>query len=129
MARTSAPAMRSAVPLFSIDWLPAVCPSFGVRPVSAETIVDARERHIELLGRDLRERGHDALAELDLAGEHGDRAVGVDADPGIEHAVGLRGCRAAAPRSWPSASFGARLNDRTMPPRPAAKSRRVRERS
>src|SRR4051794_35621747 len=38
IARTSAPAMRNAVPLWSIDWLPAVWPSFGVRPVSAETI-------------------------------------------------------------------------------------------
>src|SRR5260221_185536 len=38
-ARTSAPAMRSAVPLCSIDWLPAVCPSLGVRPVSPEIIV------------------------------------------------------------------------------------------
>src|SRR5215831_7188219 len=38
MARTCAPASRSAVPLFSIDWLPAVTPSFGVRPVSPEII-------------------------------------------------------------------------------------------
>ena len=38
-ARTSAPAMRNAVPLFSTDWLPAVWPSFGVRPVSPEIIV------------------------------------------------------------------------------------------
>ena len=39
MAHTSAPAMRRAVPLCSIDWLPAVCPSLGVRLVSPETIV------------------------------------------------------------------------------------------
>ncbi len=31
--------MRNAVPLFSTDWLPAVCPSLGVRPVSAGTMV------------------------------------------------------------------------------------------
>ena len=79
--------MRSAVPLFSIDWLPAVMPSFGVRPVSPETMRDARERQVELLGRDLRERGEDALPEFDLAGEHGRGAVGVDAQPGVEHAV------------------------------------------
>src|SRR5882757_6948696 len=36
IARTSAPASRSAVPLYSIDWLPDVTPSFGVRPVSPE---------------------------------------------------------------------------------------------
>src|SRR3954471_2083725 len=35
IARTSAAASRSAVPEFSIDWLPEVTPSFGVRPVSA----------------------------------------------------------------------------------------------
>ena len=39
IARTSAPARRSAVPLFSTDWLPAVMPSFGVRPVSPEIIL------------------------------------------------------------------------------------------
>ncbi len=38
MPRTSAAAMRSAVPEFSTDCEPAVMPSFGVRPVSPETI-------------------------------------------------------------------------------------------
>ena len=64
-------------------------PSFGVRAGVAGDHVDARERHVELFGRDLRERGEDALPELDLAGEHRDRAVGVDAEPGIEHAVAV----------------------------------------
>src|SRR5262245_37232441 len=31
--------MRRAVPLFSTDWLPAVWPSFGVKPVSPDTMV------------------------------------------------------------------------------------------
>ncbi len=53
IARTSAPAMRSAVPLFSTDWLPAVWPSLGVRPVSPEIMRDAGERQVELLGGDL----------------------------------------------------------------------------
>jgi hypothetical protein len=48
---------------------------------------DALEIHVELVGRDLRERGADALAELDLAGEDGHRAVRVDAQPRVEHAV------------------------------------------
>ena len=39
MARASAPASRNAVPLFSIDWLPAVMPSLGVWPVSPEIIL------------------------------------------------------------------------------------------
>ena len=55
--------------------------------------MDAPERQIELLGRDLGERRHDALAELDLAGEHGRGAVRIDADPGVEHAVGLQAAR------------------------------------
>ena len=38
--------------------------------------LEARERQIELLGRDLRERGEDALPQLDLAGEDGRGAVG-----------------------------------------------------
>src|SRR6266404_575351 len=55
--------------------------------------VDAPERQIELLGRDLGERRQDTLPELDLAGGHGRAAVRVDADPGIEHAVGLQAAR------------------------------------
>ncbi len=51
---------------------------------------DARERQVELFGRDLRERGQDALAELDLAGEDGGGAVGIDAEPGVEHAIVLQ---------------------------------------
>src|SRR6185503_17798425 len=54
------------------------------------------ERQVELLRRDLRQRREDALAELDLAGEHRRGAVGIDAKPGIEPAVGLQ----AARQSW-----------------------------
>ena len=49
--------------------------------------VEARQRQLELLRRDLGERGRHALAELDLAGAHRRRAVGMDADPGVEHPV------------------------------------------
>src|SRR5262249_6777580 len=52
-----------------------------------------RERHVELLGGDLGERRDDALAELDLAGEDSDPAVGADAQPGIEHPVGFEAAR------------------------------------
>ena len=44
--------------------------------------LDPRQRQVELLGRDLRQRGEDALPEFDLAGENGGGAVGVDAQPG-----------------------------------------------
>src|SRR5262249_39043696 len=48
---------------------------------------DAGKRQIELLGRDLRERGENALPQLDLSRENRRRSVGTDAQPGIEHAV------------------------------------------
>ena len=51
------------------------------------------ERQVEFLGRDLGERGQDTLAELDLAGEDGRGAVGVDADPAVELAVVLQAAR------------------------------------
>jgi hypothetical protein len=56
---------------------------------------DAGERQVELLGRDLLERGEDALAELDLAGEDGSGAIGVDADPAVEPAIVLQASRQA----------------------------------
>jgi hypothetical protein len=49
--------------------------------------VKAREWQLELLRRDLRERRRHALAELDLAGAHRGSAVGMDADPGVQHPV------------------------------------------
>ena len=81
ISRASAQAKRTAVPLSCTDWLPAVWPSFGVSAVSPWTIADALEVDVELVGGDLRERGADALAELDLAAEDRHRAVGVDAQP------------------------------------------------
>src|SRR5262249_12886648 len=41
----------------------------------------------------LRQRSEDALPQLDLAGADGGGAVGVDADPGIELAVGREAAR------------------------------------
>ena len=43
-----------------------------------------RGRDAELVGGDLDQRGLDALAELGLAGEDGDAAIGVDANPAVE---------------------------------------------
>ena len=91
---------RSASPPFSIDWLPAVMPSFGVLAVSPEISVSSRERQVELFGGDLRERGQDALAELDLAGEYRGGAVGVDAEPRIEHAVGVQAAGQRRRGAW-----------------------------
>ena len=52
--------------------------------------LDAGQRQIELFGCDLRERGEDALPQLDLAGEDGRGAVGIDADPTVEPAIVLQ---------------------------------------
>ena len=48
---------------------------------------------LQLLGRYLRKRGQDSLAQLAFAGEHGDRAGRVDADPTVQHAVGAEAAR------------------------------------
>ena len=55
----------------------------------AEHHDDARKGHVEFFGDDLPERGADAGAEIDMAVEGGDRAVGGDLDEGLETA-----CRA-----------------------------------
>ena len=47
--------------------------------------LDGGWRHAKLIGRDLAQRGLEALAKLGLAGEHRDVAVGIDPDPGVEH--------------------------------------------
>ena len=81
------------------------------------------QRQVEFLRRDLRQRRHDALAELDLAGADSGVAVGADANPGVEQAVVVEaagqpcGCCAKASR-------GANVKASVMPPSPAAKSRR-----
>src|SRR5262249_61332323 len=49
-----------------------------------------RERQLQFLGRDLGQRGDDALPQLDLACEDRRAAVGTDSDPGIELAVVLQ---------------------------------------
>src|SRR5881397_3545277 len=52
----------------------------GARGVAADDL-DALEVHVQLVGGDLRQRGADALAQLDLAGEDRHGAVRVDAKP------------------------------------------------
>ena len=86
---------------------------------------DPRERQIELLGRDLRQGGEDALPQLHLAGEDGGGAVGIDREPGAEQPVGLQAARQPRRFLRPVRS-GVRLKASTMPPSPAVKSRRVR---
>ena len=63
--------------------LPFVGRIGGIRRID----LHARQRQVEFLGRDLPERGQDALPQLDLAGVDGGVAVAADADPGVEQAV------------------------------------------
>src|SRR5205085_4929190 len=49
--------------------------------------------NVELLGGDLLKRGLKPLADLGLAGEGGDAAIGVDPDPGIEERRLLQAAR------------------------------------
>ena len=55
----------------------------GQRRVCGDEL-DVIELDVELFRGNLHERRLDALAELGFAGEYGDRAVRVDADPGVE---------------------------------------------
>ena len=106
MPRTSAQARRSAVPLFSIDWLPAVCPSSGDSAVSAEKICTRDSAQVELLGGDLPERGQDALPELDLAGVDGGVAVAADPHPGLQRTVVVEAARQPRRRCALGQQFG-----------------------
>ena len=47
------------------------------------------QRHAELFGRDLRDRGDDALPQLDLAAEHGNGFVRFEAHPLLQARIGL----------------------------------------
>jgi len=47
----------------------------------------------ELFRGDLQQRGLDALAQLGLAGEHGDAAIGGNANPRVERRLALEGAR------------------------------------
>ena len=90
------------------------------------------KRNVEFFRGDLLKGGLEALAELGLAGEDRDAAVGIDADPGIEIGRALQ----AAGQLWRRAGGGrvpARLARRRRPseklttsaPPPASTRRRV----
>ena len=82
--RTCAAAFMIAVPLILHGVAAGGVTLIGVGAVSAVTSLMRLESDVELFRGDLLERRLDALAELGFAGEDGDRAVGVDADPGIQ---------------------------------------------
>ena len=79
---------------------PAENPPSGVRSVSPITTVgDGLEGHVQLLGDDLLVRGvRRGLTEVDLAGAHQDRVVGVDLEPRAGSAASSEFFPAAAAR-------------------------------
>src|SRR5262245_3693150 len=126
MARASAPAMRKAVPLFSTDWLPAVCPSFGVRPVSPEIMVmrsSGRSSSSAAICRSaVRMPCPSSILPVNT----------VEAPSALlrNHASSRRlVCRLPGSRagSWARTPLGSSEKATTMPPRAAVKSRRERE--
>ena len=70
--------------------------------------VDAVQRHAELVGEHLGQRGDDALAHLDLAGEARDAAVLADPEKGVQ--VGGQPLAEAATAATPAAAFALREN-------------------
>src|SRR5438477_24637 len=83
----------------------------------AEDHVHALDGHVELVGDELGERGPDALAEVDLPGERGDRPVALDADASLE-LLGLA--------VLPGHLVSRRLRDRSDDPRVHATAAEVR---
>src|SRR4029078_4465374 len=59
--------------------------SRGIRGID----LPALQRQVEFLGRDLPERGQDALPQFNLAGVDGGVAVTADANPGLQQTVGV----------------------------------------
>ena len=106
MARTSAPAMRSAVPLFSTDWLPAVCPSFGVRPVSPEIILTRASGRSSSSAAICASAVRMPCPSSTLPVNTVTLPSAIDADPGVEHAVVLQAA------GQPGCSAPARASDR-----------------
>ena len=68
----------------------------GTSAVSAITMRIDFSGDAQFLGDDLRERRADVLADLDLAGVDGDRAVLADVEPGAD----LRGTLPPPPGGW-----------------------------
>ena len=74
-------------PETAIELLPEVKPSRGLVGVSPETTRRRAGADVQLLGRDLRQGGENALADFDLAGRKPHAARFLEADPGAEQRI------------------------------------------
>src|SRR3954452_9070416 len=122
---TSAAAIRSAVPEFSIDWLPAVWPSFGVRPVSPEIMV-------------MRASGRSSSSAAIWANAVTipcpSSTLPVNTVAVLSALMRIQASSIRLPLRLPGSGFccccasaGSNVNARTIPPRPFAKSRLFRD--
>src|SRR5262245_388673 len=122
IARTSAPARRNAVPLFSTDWLPAVWPSSGVWPVSPEISL------MRPSGRSI-SSATICLSAVRMAWPSSTLPVNTVAVPSalmrIQPSSLRLFCRLPGRRSGPAASFGSREKATTSAPKPAVNWRRL----
>src|SRR5215470_13344892 len=120
--RTSAAARRNAVPLFSIDWLPAVWPSSGVWPVSPEIIV------MRSSGRSSSSAAICANA-VTMPWPSSTLPVNTVAVPSalmrIQPSSLRLFCKLPGRRSCPTASLGSREKATTSAPKPAVNWRRL----
>ena len=103
--------------------LPQVVPWSGVSAVSPSTTLHRAERHVELLGAHLRERGAHAGAEIDLAGIERDPAARVDGKEGVDLGDRQRPLRRRLLRPAPSSAPESEKLTTSAPP-PLSRSRR-----
>src|SRR5262249_8950197 len=124
MARASAPAMRNAVPLFSTDWLPAVCPSLGVRPVSPDTMMMRSSGRASSSAANWRSAGRIPCPSSTLpVNTVAVPSALMRSQPSSRRLVcRLPGRRAA---SWASVTAGSSVKATTIAPRPVVNRRRL----
>ena len=116
LARVAA-ALRICMPPIWMERLPQVVPWSGVSAVSPWMSLIMAQRHVELLGDDLRQRRRDAGAEIDLAGIDRHHALGVDREEGVD--LGERdrlGCRALRRSPHGQRPASEKLTTRAPPP-------------
>ena len=112
-SRAAAAARRNCAAMSGVVRLPKVPPSNGHDSRVGHHQLDPLDRGVQFLGDDLRERGADVLADLDLAGVDGDRAVLADVQPGADL---LRPALAAATARLLSAESSETSSATTRPP-------------
>ena len=131
--RASALACRSAAPAVWIVLLPGRVPLVRGAVGVAHLHPDLADRHVQLLGHDLRQRRPHAGPQLDLAAEDGDALVAADHQPGVDRVRraprrrsaggadrrgGAAACRQPSAGRWPAGQRAARASGPALAPAP-----------